>query len=506
MLQALSDQTRLGLGVLAGALAIGIAADALLRVGPWGVNFSLFVTSMVIVLLALGRWQGVRLRGAGLWMTGIGIVFGVAYAWRDSPVLQNLNVAAVLLALALLALYASGGNLRRSNVGEIAAGVGIHFLELYLGVLPILFGIQWKELQSLRLGALWSVVRGLLIAIPTVLLFGKLLSSADAVFDAFAREVFRVDLPDLIVQILVVCSAAYFASAWLYRALARPGWNATPGNDRKGGLLGTTELVMVLGGLDVLFAIFVLIQARYFFGGADVVAITPDLTFAEYARRGFFELVWVSGLALPLLLLLDALRKRARDEDRLFRVLSAATTVLLFVVMVSAVQRMRLYVDEFGLTELRLYPTVFMAWLAIVFVWFGATVLGGDSRRFAFGAIVAGFATLAALNALNPDALIARVNLERPATARAVDLDYLLSLSADAAPVLVDALPTLPESEHQRAADRLLTRWLPLEHPDWRTFNAGRDAAREALNQNRDRLFELASPIWRFPANDRRRS
>ena len=254
------------------------------------------------------------------------------------------------------------------------------------------------------------------------------------------------------------------------------------------GPLGKTELAIVLGSINLTFIAFVAIQARYFFGGADVVAITPDLTYAEYARRGFFELVWVSGLALPLLLALDASKRQDSGARTLFRVLAAITILLLFIVMISGLQRMRLYMDEFGLTELRLYPTAFMAWLFAVFAWFAATILRGRPRGFVFGALVAGLCTLAALDILNPDAFIARLNVDRPPSSRPMDLDYLLSLSADATPTLIDAIAVLAPQERRTAAERLLQRWHPGDPPDWRTFNVGRAAARSSVERNRVRL------------------
>src|SRR5207302_2375840 len=109
----------------------------------------------------------------------------------------------------------------------------------------------------------------------------------------------------------------------------------------------------------------------------------------------------------------------------------------------------------------------------------------------------AGFAVLGGLNVLNPDALIARVNLDRPSTARPVDIAYLFSLSADAVPILVEALPTLAADQGRAGAERIVERWLSPTRRDWRTFNAGRDAASEAANRNRARLFEMASPTSR---------
>src|SRR5262249_40205161 len=140
--------------------------------------------------------------------------------------------------------------------------------------------------------------------------------------------------------------------------------------------LGFVEVATALALLDLLFLAFVLVQFRYFFGGAVVVESSPRLTYAQYARPGFFGLVTVAALALPLLLLAHALIRDARPAQvRLFCALAGALVALLFVIMVSAVQRMRLYQREYGLTELRVYTTAFMGWLAAVFLWFCATVL-----------------------------------------------------------------------------------------------------------------------------------
>jgi hypothetical protein len=123
---------------------------------------------------------------------------------------------------------------------------------------------------------------------------------------------------------------------------------------------------------------------------------------------------------------------------------------------------MYLYGQEFGLTELRVYTTVFMFWISVVLVLFVLIVLRGLRERFAFGALVAGSAAILAVNAMNPDALIARTNIERARHGEALDDYYLTTLSADAMPVLVEALPRIgdrrlePDYTLERA---LLDRW-----------------------------------------------
>src|SRR5918998_2555757 len=107
--------------------------------------------------------------------------------------------------------------------------------------------------------------------------------------------------------------------------------------------LGIVEVGVVLGLLDLLFITFVAIQVRYLFGGAGHVAGTARLTYAEYARHGFFELATVTALALPLLLLAHWLfRPDNRTHEVLFKALACTMVALLFVIVASALQRMYL--------------------------------------------------------------------------------------------------------------------------------------------------------------------
>ncbi len=145
-----------------------------------------------------------------------------------------------------------------------------------------------------------------------------------------------------------------------------------------GFTLGTVEVSVILGLINLLFLSFVIFQVPYLFGGMELVQNTPDFKLAEYARRGFGELVAVSALVLPMLLLGHWLvRKDKPVTETLFRVLAGVQIALLFVIMASAVQRLVLLTGNlgYGMTTVRLYPLIVMAWLAVVFVWFGATVL-----------------------------------------------------------------------------------------------------------------------------------
>ena len=113
--------------------------------------------------------------------------------------------------------------------------------------------------------------------------------------------------------------------------------------------------------LDVLFAAFVALQVAYLFGGLDTLAAIA-LTYAEYARRGFFELVAVVVLVGALVLGLEAV---VAHRSRAYVVAILALVALTAVVLASSFLRLRLYQDAYGWTELRFYVLAAIGFLAI---------------------------------------------------------------------------------------------------------------------------------------------
>lgn len=484
------------------ALILGVLGDALLRAIPWGLNISLWMGVLVVVLMLLGRWREEFLKGGGSWLLAPVILFSAALAWRDSPALKMLNVLAMLVALSLMMLRAQGGQLRFAGLMEYALGGVIAGLNAVLGFLSLLFrDIEWKvvlgDRQSQRSMA---VGRGFLIAFPLLLVFGGLFVAADSVFEGIVEKALHLSFYELFTHFFITAFCTWMVGGFLRGMLLGKEWELAVGRRVQFVSLGIIETGIVLGLLDLLFFFFVLVQFRFFFGGSTLVGVTRGLTYAEYARRGFFQLVTVAALVLPLLLLAHwLLGKDNPPNERLFGVLAGVQVLLLFVIMASAVQRMRLYQQEFGLTELRLYATAFMGWLAVVFLWFLVTVLRGQRERFAFGALVAGFLLIAVLHFLNPDAFIARTNVARAIAGRSFDARYAGWLSADAVPALALALPALsPQAlspnERCTLAARILKRWSPPEVPDWRTWSRARAEAARVVQENDATLRAIACP------------
>ncbi|MFL5574882.1 MAG: DUF4153 domain-containing protein [Gemmatimonadaceae bacterium] len=469
---------------LVAAALLGVAGDVLLRDGMQGVGFPLFVAALLGALGWLARARRAPWTLGACLLVAPVLWFSLALAWRDSGALAFYDLLALGAALAALstALLRGADWEPAAGIGEYVRAAGSTAKQVAGGAgLLLLRDGDVREMRgqgaSRHAGA---VARGAVLAMPLLFVFGSLLTAADPLFDRLVRRVIFFDLDTAVSHAAVALCVAWLAGGYLRSALlaAEP---AAPRAARARVSLGVVEVALVLGLLDALFLGFVVVQLRYLFGGAAHVAATAGMTYAEYARAGFFELVWVAALSLPTLLAANGLLRRegARDE-RVFRALAGALLLLLGVVMLSAMQRMRLYQREYGLTETRLFASAAMGWLALVFAWFAATVLRGRAAPFAFGALLSAWLVVAALDVANPDALIARTNVARLAGgARELDGSYLASLSADAAPAVAEAFPSMPAKWSCAVASSLLAELRP--ERSWTAWNLGRARARRAI-------------------------
>jgi hypothetical protein len=477
----MSPATRNGLGALGAGLALGVTADVLLDVQPWGLNLFICVAALV----AAGYWMVRRSERApapdAAWLALTALLLGAAYLRRDAEGLQFLDFVALIGVSALAALAARGVSVRGKEVGEYVVAFLTSARDAWIGAPIAVANVEWSELPYRgRLGRVRGILLGAVIATPLLVLFGSLFAGADPVFSQTVKGIFDFDLERVMGHTLRTGILAWFAAGYL-RGLVTdtpllnlPQRKAESSNASSDRVVPTVTVLVLV---DALFLLFVIVQLRYFFGGSGRVQEIADLTYAEYARRGFFELLAASALVVPLLLGAEwAVRGAALAALRRFRIAAVTMLGLLAVVVASALQRMRLYVDAYGFTADRLYATAIMIYLVIALAWLGWTVLRGASRRFAFGAVVQALSVLAGLHILNPDAFIARYNLERPVAERPFDAKYAATLSADAAPVLLDALPRLNPADACVAARRLAA-WAATD-PDWRTWNWSRARAK----------------------------
>jgi two-component system, OmpR family, sensor histidine kinase BaeS len=451
------------LRVLLSALGVGVLAGIVLPYRDLGLGVFLVLVAAGGALLACSRNRrdAFTLTCAALCL-----------ALSTVPVIRDAEWIAVLSLLAGGGLCAVGLVRGRTVPGFVLSALA--------WPLSGLRGLPWLG-RSLRivtgLGNKAAVARTAVLSAIGLAVFALLFASADALFAEWVGTVVPdFGSEDLAFRAFVAFFVAGVVLAGSYLALNPP---TVEGRERAlRPVAHRFEWLAPVLVVDAVFVLFLIAQAAAIFGGHDYLERTTGLTYAEYVHQGFGQLTVAT--ALTLLVVWAASRKapRAMPSDRAWLrgslgLLGAAT----MVVVASALYRMSVYQDAYGFTRLRLLVDVFEGWLGLLVL---ATMAGGVALRARwlprFG-LITGVALLLGLTALNPDAWIARQNLDRYDDTGEVDWTYLTDLSDDALPVLRD-LPDDLEDCAINLDDR--------HHDDWLEWNLGRALARDFVEENED--------------------
>jgi hypothetical protein len=492
--------------ILAAGVGMGLAGDFLLRgSGEPGLNFALLFVGVAIAVGIVALNGGPRLSREALVWIAVGAVFGTGLVWRGSGLLRFLAFVSASVAFTLPALHAGRAWVRRAGVVDLFEALAASGVHAALGSARLLQKDQWEnegraESRRTARTVARSVVVGVLLAAVPLGIFGALFLSADPVFADILEDFVRIDLASFASHLVVIAILSWLACGYLagfssgtrLDGLRTLGWEPPT--------LRTGEVAVALGLVDLLFLAFVIVQFRYLFGGAEMVEVTPGLTYAAYAREGFFQLVVATALGIPWLLAADSLLgEKEHTARRTFQALAGTQLVLLLAIVASAVQRMRAYLDAYGLTEDRFVAMAVLLWLALLVVWFGFTVLRGRRDPFAFGAVTSGFGLIAVLHLSNPTAYAVRSHLDRAGSTVTVesgsgpllDVTYLTRLGSDAAPILVGRIDELNGAARSEVASALLDRWGSGRDSDWRTWNLADWKARRLVNAEANRLTAI---------------
>ncbi|HEY5200316.1 MAG TPA: DUF4173 domain-containing protein [Acidothermaceae bacterium] len=446
------------------AAAAGIIGAITLRVGVIGVGYPI--------------------TGAGLLVAGVG--FSGARPSRAQLVTAAgsgalLSVAAIRSATWLVTLCVVLGLI----VGSLALVRVRTWAGLAIGSMVMFFvplrAARWtlRGLARLRVGGGSPARAALVLGVTSalVLTFGALFASADPAYANVLNAVVPYRNAGAVFGRVVAfaCVAATTLAA-TYTARRPPLLDALAPAPAKP--LRRWEWAAPLLILDTLFASFVAVQLTVLFGGRRHVLSTTGLTYAQYARQGFWQLLAVTALTLGLVAV--AIRKAARaiKADRtIVRALLGTLCVLALVIVASAVHRMSTYEQAYGFTRLRVFVTGTEFWLGAVLMLVliaGIRMSGSWLPQAVLASVVVAMLTL---TAVNPDAYIARHNVDRYSRTGQIDTAYLATLSADAFP----ALDRLPAALRACALQDLAPALRATPADPWYDFNLDRSVARSAL-------------------------
>lgn len=226
-----------------------------------------------------------------------------------------------------------------------------------------------NSFESAQKDSTSALIRGLIIGIPVSLVLLFLLTKAAPIFGQLTQRFFtNIGERAVISLILFIILLGFGLSKFLEKVIAEAQTTHVP--------IGKShELVIILGSVISLFAVFIIVQVKYLFssigeGELHQLGIT-SLTYSEYVRKGFFELLIASSIASGLIIYVFKYLHHLRDGQKILtQVSSGILTIETALLLLSAVKRVALYADAHGLTRARIFGFIFLIWLAVILLIF----------------------------------------------------------------------------------------------------------------------------------------
>jgi hypothetical protein len=500
------------------SLLLGICFDILFWKKPVGISFFLFAALLTAACFALGLWNGRKPAPLTWVLAGMTLAFSALTFIRQEPFTTFINILVTFCSLVLLALTYSSGIWLRYSLADAVSGMGRLIVATLAGGSTLLAAARKTEvvktagepLPQKKRVSVWAIVRGLLLAFPVVFILALLLVSADPVFSKELKQILDIErFMEYAVRLAMVCIIAYLLSGIYLYILEKSERKDLIGMEKPWfpAFLGFTESVIILAGVNLLFAFFVAVQFKYFFGGQSNIMVS-GYTYAEYARKGFGELVWVAILSLILFLGLSAVTYRdSTKKQRWFSGLCLALVGLVGVILVSSFMRLSLLESAYGFSRLRAYSHVFMVWLGILLAAALVLEIVNYRRGFAMAAflVLTGFGLT--LNILNVDSFIVKANVERARLGGDLDYMYFQELSTDSVPQAISEFRAAKDPDVKTLLGvTLVCRSAELEErlSDWEwqgfhvSYNTAVTALRDAAPDLKDfKLIKNEGAAWR---------
>lgn len=463
------SSTRDQLTLLLFALIVGVLYDFLFYDKVAGISVPIFVIAFYTLF-----WWGIR-SGAALqprlqfsWLLLIPIfLLSLTYVLFDNPVFHMLNGLAIPMLIAFQTTLTAGKHDGDWGRIRFVRYILEHTIPRALINMAFPFSFVKKGMKNRidegRLNTLKKILLGLVISLPLLWIVILLLSSADLMFSRMISELpdllLNVNLGETIYRGLWVVLIGLYLFGYIRGMLVTETRSdekvsdSVDGdvskkvqNDTKKVQDGSEQIHLpsldpvvagtILTVINLVYILFVFIQFSYFFGGG-MGTLPSDITYAEYARSGFMELMLVTVINFTILLMTLHMRKQPSSSLRkMLRVLLTLLVVCTFVMLISAYSRLTLYEEAYGYTRFRLLAHAFMIFLGLLFV-LAFRRIWNEKVSLLRQYIVVGIIAYVIINYINIDRMIAVHNIERYQKTGRIDVYYLGRLSADSMPALV---------------------------------------------------------------------
>ena len=427
-------------------LIVGLVFNYLFYRKPLGISYPIFVLVFYGIFLRLLQKRISYKWDFGWFLTLPIVLLAFTYFFFSNRLLMGLNFIMIPLLMVAQTILLTNENKYHWFDFRFLCDILHGFFVRFFSRLPKFFTTfsEWVNPKGrLQKSSVFiKVLVGLLISLPLLALVLLLLTSADVVFshymDQLVEWVRSLNLGDVLWQLLLIVAVGMFLFSYLDTFIrSRKKMQGQESKLQANIHADSVILVTVLSLLIIVYVGFILIQFRYLFGGSIDKVLPVKYTYAEYARRGFFELIAVTLINFTILLIGIVFQPNASNWGKLLvRILQSLLVLCTGVMLVSAFMRMSLYESQFGYTYLRILTQTFMIFLFVLFVVALIKIWHNGVGLFQTYVVISLVAYLI-INYMNIDVFITKKNLERFDTTGLLDAKYLTTLSYDSLPIVL---------------------------------------------------------------------
>ncbi|WP_405098970.1 DUF4153 domain-containing protein [Oceanobacillus sp. FSL H7-0719] len=471
---------------LLACLGLGVLAERSFFNGRIGISYIIFIAAFYAVLFLRFRFSFEHRRIGLLLMTGIWILAG-GYLFFDSTVFSVLNVLVIpAVVFFQIVLITSPGKLNWSKLSFVKLVTAklldaLSYLVHYLSIISRKLLRRKKREGS---NVLRQMFFGAVIALPLLFIIIRLLMSADDMFHDLMLKLFFLRFEFSVIDIgvrtgiILVATLFFFC---IFQVLGRRTKREleikeVSGRKAMPGVMAAT----ILTSLNTVYLLFIAVQFSYFFNGG----LQEGFTYADYARKGFFELLVVTMINWTILI---GFLKRVKPESKGLKVfvksLYSALIIESGILLLSAYQRLSLYEEMYGYTIDRLLAHSFMLFLIVIFAYTFIRVWLENLSLLHFY-LISGFLFYTILNVINLEEIIVENNLGRYEETGKIDIYYLEYLGAEGMKGLVSLYeqdPDYPELKQLLYEKKSILHDSDIE--SWQGFNFPRKEAKEMLEE-----------------------
>lgn len=428
------------------SLIVGIMIDYLFYGKIIGISFFIFILMTIFLALLIAKRFEQKINKLQIALLISAIILSAEVFLKSNSFLSFFNIIGSIYLLILAAILFIEKDFFNTRFLRYFTAPISFVLKSFSGSSDYINSQKNLAVNKEKLGSkeLRGVFKGVIMALPILAVLGWFLYSADLVVQAYANKLFdlfyiKINL-ELILRILIIFVFSFFFIGVFSKISGKNEQEKSEEQNNQIKSTGFIESMTVLTLVELLFLAFIAIQFFYLFGGKNYVwGIDEYITYSEYAKNGFFELIAVAIISFLLIYTIAASSKiESLKEKKIFRFLSALLFVEITIILLSALKRLLLYIDGYGLTLSRFLAFALLFWIfSVFFLILYKIFLEKKNSAFIFMVFSLSVAVWIGINIINPFALIARVNIERLAQGKKLDPYYFSNLPDDAIPEIV---------------------------------------------------------------------